>query len=88
MTEAERIAQELDDNADLDAAEGGNPAVCKLEHDAAALLRNQAAEIERLREALADIVFHVDEAMRNEVQPYEVEKAFERASKALGVKHD
>ena len=47
-----------------------------------------AAEIERLREALADIVFHVDEAMRNEVQPYEVEKAFERASKALGVKHD
>lgn len=47
------LAAALDANADLDAAEGGNPAVCKLERDAAALLRAQHAAIERLTEDLA-----------------------------------
>lgn len=50
------LADALDANADLDAAEGGNPTVCKLERDAAALLRTQHAAIERkdalLRKAL------------------------------------
>lgn len=54
--DALRLADALDQNADLDSAEGGNPAVCKLEWDAAALLRTQHAAIERkdalLRQAL------------------------------------
>lgn len=41
------IVQRLRDNADLDAAEDGNPAVIRLEREA-------ANEIERLRRALAD----------------------------------
>ena len=50
------LADALDKNADLDSAEGGNPAVCKLEWDAAKALRTQHAAIERkdalLRRAL------------------------------------
>ncbi|QKQ46788.1 hypothetical protein [Achromobacter denitrificans] len=41
------IVQRLRDNADLDAAEDGNPAVIRLEREA-------ANEIERLRRALSD----------------------------------
>ncbi|SEK09537.1 YjbH domain-containing protein [Achromobacter sp. NFACC18-2] len=41
------ITQRLRDNADLDAAEDGNPAVIRLEREA-------ADEIDRLRRALAD----------------------------------
>lgn len=48
------LADALDQNADLDAAEGGNPAVCKLERDAAAMLRTQHAEIERKDALLLD----------------------------------
>lgn len=48
-TEGEKddITQRLRDNADLDAAEDGNPAVIRLEREA-------ADEIDRLRRALAD----------------------------------
>jgi len=57
MTEAERIAQELVEAID------GFPQATKLEQEAAALLRSQAAEIERLRgveaenETLHKVVF-------------------------------
>lgn len=57
-TDALDLAEHLDENADLDAAEGGNIAVCKLEHDAADMLRtlvNQAIETDatHLRELAA-----------------------------------
>lgn len=66
MTEARRLANALIDNADLDAAEGGNPVVCKLERDAAALLRTQHTALERkdalLRQCLE--AFETDEFMK------------------------
>ena len=46
--EALRLAADLNENADLDAAEGGNPQVCLLENDAAAELLRLHAENEIL----------------------------------------
>jgi hypothetical protein len=48
-----RLADRLTDNAEIDAAEGGNPDVIKLELDAAAELRRLSAENEALYGQLA-----------------------------------
>jgi len=42
------------------------------------------AKYENLNSALEDILFHVEDAMGNEVQPYEIEMAAKRARAALG----
>ena len=54
--EALRLADALIENADLDSAEGGNPAVCRLEWDAAAELRRLHALNAELLEALQTVV--------------------------------
>lgn len=36
-----------------------------------------------MREAFGDVMFHLEEAIKNGVQPYEVEEAFKRAEPAL-----
>lgn len=60
-----RLADALIENADLDSAEGGNPAVCKLEWDAAAELRRLYAvnvvllvAIQELLDALPSATTH------------------------------
>lgn len=42
------------------------------------------AKYAKLNSALDDVLFHVEDAMRNEVQPYEIEMAAKRARAALG----
>jgi len=54
MTEAERLAQGLD-KEQIDTVRRD-----MLNHEAAALLRSQAAEIERLREALNAVFLECD----------------------------
>ena len=72
MTEAERIAQELD-----------KPLALRRHIDeAAVLLRQQAAEIERLRDFAEEYIEAWDEGMA--ADGYLLRKARE----ALGVKHD
>jgi len=80
MTEAERIAQELVEEID------GFPQATKLEQEAAALLRSQAAEIERLREALGKL--HSNARWINDEQAIVRDVDMIAARAALGVKHD
>jgi len=75
MTDAERIAQELVEAID------GFPQATKLEQEAAALLRSQAAEIERLREALRGFY-------NNSLKADWPSDIYEAARAALENKHD
>lgn len=61
MSRALELANELDNNADLDAAEGGNLDVCIMEHEAASLLRQQHKALEVALHAMEeadDIIFN------------------------------
>ena len=66
--EALRIADNLNENADLDAAEGGNPAVCKLERDAAVLLQTQHYRILELEGSVTHLDNVYSAAMRKVVE--------------------
>lgn len=52
---ARQMAEDLRNNADLDAAEGGNPDVIKLEEYAADMIEAQAARIAELEAQNADL---------------------------------
>ena len=58
-----RLADALIENADLDSAEGGNPAVCRLEWDA-------AAELRRLHALNAEMLAALQTVVANAPDPY------------------
>lgn len=67
--EALRLARELDENADLDASEGGNPDVCALEWAASRELRRLHARVQELEAQMAAIGAGGVEPLRRQAGP-------------------